>query len=65
MFGQKVYITDEDMLRIYNFLEVLEHSEIDDIMEKLSYVKEYIEADKEFKEKVNELNNKYFKKEEK
>ena len=33
MFGQKVYITDEDMLRIYNFLEVLEHSEIDDIMD--------------------------------
>lgn len=64
MFGQKVFITDEDMMRLYDFILIYKHDEINDIMEKLEYIKEYIEADKVFKEKINELNNTYFKKEE-
>lgn len=64
MFGQKVFITDEDMMRLYDFILIYKHDEINDIMEKLEYIKEYIEADKVFKERINELNNTYFKKEE-
>lgn len=61
MFGTQVVLTDDDLLKIYEFIVVLNHKEIEDVMKKFDYVVDMIHLQREFKEKVNTLNNNYYK----
>lgn len=61
MFGTQVVLTDDDLLKIYEFIVVLNHKEIDDVMKKFDYVVDMIHLQRDFKEKVNTLNNNYYK----
>lgn len=64
MFGTQVVLTDDDLLKLYEFIVVFNHKEIEDVMKKFDYVVDMIHLQREFKEKVNTLNNNYYRKEE-
>ena len=61
MFGTQVVLTDDDLLKIYEFIILYNYKEIDDVMKKFDYVVDMIHLQREFKEKVNTLNNNYYK----
>lgn len=65
MFGTQVVLTDDDLLKIYEFIILYNYKEIEDVMKKFDYVVDMIHLQREFKEKVNTLNNNYYRKEEK
>ena len=62
MQRQAAILTDDDILAIYNFILYVKHDEINDIMEKLEYIKDMILLEKKFREDTNVLNNEYYKK---
>ena len=57
-------INDNDLVRLYDFIEVLNHDEVNDIMEKLEYMKKYIEISKKCTDDLTELNERYLSKNE-
>jgi hypothetical protein len=61
MFGTQVILTDDDLLKIYEFIISYNCKEIEDVMKKFDYVVDMIHLQREFKEKVNTLNNNYYK----